>query len=57
MKAKYKFALMVVVIVVIGATFSPLFDDPFHEKTGKVCFWEWLAKEIWEFIHGERTVA
>lgn len=45
--------IVVVLAVILLGTFVKVFDDPFHEKTEKVCLWEWLGKEIWEFIFGE----
>lgn len=42
--------------IVLGLGLLPLFPDPFHQKTENVCFWEWLAKELWEMIHGEEEV-
>lgn len=44
---------MVIALILCG-TFARVFDDPFHEKTDKVCFWEWLGKELWELFAGEK---
>lgn len=54
MKGKTKLILVVVVSVLVCGTFVKVFDDPFHEKTEKVCFWEWLYKEAYKLIFGEK---
>lgn len=51
---KMKLFLVGIAITLIGLSFYPLFDDPFHEKEEKVCFWEWLGKEIMELVHVEK---
>ena len=33
---------------------QPIFLDPYYHEE-KVCFWEWLAREIDELVHGERN--
>lgn len=52
--AKTKYIVAVVIAVILVGTLARVFDDPFHEKTEKVCFWEWLGKEIWKLIQGEK---
>lgn len=51
---KIKLFLIGVVLTLIGLSLYPLFEDPFHEKKEKICFWEWLYKEIHELLHGEK---
>ena len=54
MKSQTKQILIAVVIsVLVGLTFVPMFPDPYHEKTEPVIFWEWLYKEVAELIGGE----
>lgn len=54
MKARTKYAILVVLVVVLVGTLAKVFDDPFHEKTEKVCLWEWIGKEVWGLIKGEK---
>lgn len=51
---KMKLFLIGIAITLIGLSFYPFFDDPYHEKKEKVCFWEWLLKEISELFKGEK---
>lgn len=43
----------VLIALGLGATFLPIFDDPYHHKL-KVNFWVWLDQEIDELLHGEK---
>lgn len=54
MKWKTKLFLVGIAITLIGFSFYPVFEDPYHDKDDRVCFWEWLGKEIMEQIHGEK---
>ena len=55
MKSQTKQIIIAVIVsVVVGLSFVPLFPDPYHEKVEPVIFWEWLLKEFAELIGGER---
>lgn len=54
MNRKLKAILIVVAVVLLGASFVPMWEDPYHEKDEPVIFWEWLYKEIVELIEGEK---
>ena len=56
MKWKHKLFIIGILITLIGFSFYPLFEDPFHEKEERVCFWEWLWREFYEKLWGEKEV-
>ena len=37
----------------LGATFVSVFPDPWHEKASVTLF-EWVYREVWELIYGEK---
>jgi len=43
-----------IVVGLLVLSFAPLFPDPWHEKTDLMTFWEWVYREVWEMIHGEK---
>ena len=48
--------LLIVIVILIGLSLAPFFTDLFHQKDTKVCFWEWVGKEVYELIFGEISV-
>jgi len=54
LKPRYKLLLIIVASVLILGSFARIFEDPFHEKTEKVTFWEWLGKGVWELMREEK---
>jgi len=54
MNKKLKAIILVAAVVLLGASFIPMWDDPYHEKEEPVIFWEWLYKEVWELIYGKK---
>lgn len=54
MEKRTKYILISAGAGLLVASWLPIFPDPFYHQD-KICFWEWLRREIYEVLYGERA--